>query len=196
VVAALGGPPSSNSRLATATLGRDTPTSMRATTPRRRWGRVAGLLAAVVVGALAVWWTGRQAGPPPYDRVAVMPFADYTGGDAAAQVGDSVASRLIVTLSGELPGLQVSPRSEAWRYQDAGLEPQDLARQLSVGTVVEGSVSQRGDRLELAASLIDGRSGQMIRTEREQGTARGRPRALAGSAVRDHPVAVRAAAAG
>ena len=171
VVAALGGPPSTDSRLATVTLGRDTPTRAHQGFARRHWEWVVGGLAALVIGVVAVWWAGRDTGPPPYDRVAVMPFADYTGGNDGQRLGDSVASRLIVTLAGELPGLQVSPRTEAWSYQGEGLEPQQLARRLGVGTIVEGSVSQRGDQLELAASLIDGRSGQMIRTEREQGHA-------------------------
>jgi serine/threonine-protein kinase len=172
VVAALGGPPSTDSRLATMTLGRDTPTTGHRRFAPRHWEWGLGVLVAVAIGVAAVWWAvGRGAGPPPYDRVAVMPFADYTEGAANTRLGDSVASRLIVTLAGGLPGLQVSPRTEAWAYQAEGLEPQQLARRLGVGTIVEGAVSQRGDQLELAASLIDGRTGQMIRTEREQGDA-------------------------
>jgi TolB-like protein/Flp pilus assembly protein TadD len=89
--------------------------------------------------------------------VAVLPFEDLGGSDEAALFATGLHNDLLTRLS-RVGALTVISRTSVLRYRDTELPIPRIARELGVGTVVEGSVQQAGNRVRLNVQLIDARS--------------------------------------
>jgi TolB-like protein len=92
------------------------------------------------------------------NSIAVMSFANLTGDASKDYLGDGMAEEVINTLT-KVPGLQVPARTSSFAYKGRNIDIRQIARDLSVGAVLEGSVRSAGDRLRVTAQLIDARSG-------------------------------------
>ncbi len=99
--------------------------------------------------------TARERHPPPDRRVvAVLPF-ERLGAEADDDAfADGLHHDLLTRLSGE-GELKVISRTSVLRSRARGRSIPELARELGVGTVVEGSVQKAGDRVRLNVQLID-----------------------------------------
>ena len=121
---------------------------------------VAGAAAVLVVGAAAVW---HRLGParalPAIESVAVLPF-DSTSQSDAQYLGDGITTALIEQMS-RVPSLRVMARGTVFRYRGTS-DPRAAGRQLEVGAVVTGRVTRSGDRLSVAAELIDVATGARL----------------------------------
>ena len=122
-----------------------------------RWAKAAvALLAIMLTGGLAVAY--RVLRPPALapHSVAVLPFAtaapDHANGDAYLAFGfsDALTSEL-----SRVPALRVISQTSALRYQNANMRLPDIARELNVGAIVEGSLVREGDRIRVTVQLID-----------------------------------------
>lgn len=100
-----------------------------------------------------------SAAPPT--SVAVMPFVNLTGDGSKDYLGDGMAEELIDTLT-NVPGLQVPARTSSFAYKGRNIDIRQVARDLNVGTVLEGSVRSAGDRIRITAQLINADSGLHI----------------------------------
>ena len=99
------------------------------------------------------------------DSVAVLPF-ENVGGDADREyLSDGVAEALINELS-RLPDLKVIARSTSFRFRGKEVDPRQVGRDLKVGAVLTGRVSQRGDTLVIGAELVDVAQGTQLWGER------------------------------
>ncbi|HUK00754.1 MAG TPA: hypothetical protein VLW26_00590 [Steroidobacteraceae bacterium] len=90
--------------------------------------------------------------------IAVMPFANLTGDPTKDYLGDGLAEEVINTLT-KVPGLQVPARTSSFAYKGRNTDIRQIARDLSVGRVLEGSVRSAGDRIRVTAQLINAQSG-------------------------------------
>jgi len=90
--------------------------------------------------------------------VAVLPFADFSASRDQAYFGDGIAEELLNVLS-QVPGLRVAARTSSFAYRDSKKSVGDIARDLGVAHVVEGSVRTAGDRIRITAQLINAESG-------------------------------------
>jgi TolB-like protein len=97
----------------------------------------------------------------PPTAVAVMPFVNLTGDGSKDYLGDGMAEELINTLT-NVPGLQVPARTSSFAYKGRNIDIRQVARDLNVGTVLEGSVRSAGDRIRVTAQLINAYSGLHI----------------------------------
>jgi TolB-like protein len=100
-----------------------------------------------------------SAAPPT--AVAVMPFVNLTGDGSKDYLGDGMAEELIDTLT-NVPGLQVPARTSSFAYKGRNIDIRQIARDLNVGTVLEGSVRSAGDRIRITAQLINADTGLHI----------------------------------
>ena len=89
--------------------------------------------------------------------VAVLPFRDMSSAHTDVYLGDGMAEELIAILAG-IEGLHVVSRTSTFAYRDSTLPLRQIAGELGVETVVEGSVRRAGDRVRITAQLIDARS--------------------------------------
>ena len=95
------------------------------------------------------------------DSVAVLPF-ENVGGDADREyLSDGVAEALINDLS-RLPDLKIIARSTSFRFRGKDVDPRQVGRDLKVGAVLTGRVTQRGDTLVIGAELVDVAQGTQL----------------------------------
>jgi TolB-like protein len=94
----------------------------------------------------------------PVKSVAVMPFACFSGDAEKEYFGDGMAEEIIHLLA-RLPGLKVPARTSSFAYKGRNVDVRQIARDLDVATVLEGSVRSAGDRIRVTAQLVDGGSG-------------------------------------
>ncbi|HTY93959.1 MAG TPA: TIR domain-containing protein [Steroidobacteraceae bacterium] len=95
------------------------------------------------------------------EAVAVLPFANLTGDPGKDYLGEGMAEEVINLLT-KVPGLQVPARTSSFAYKDRNIDIRQIARDLNVGSVLEGSVRSAGDRIRITAELISANSGLHI----------------------------------
>jgi TolB-like protein len=100
----------------------------------------------------------------PRTAVAVLPFANLTGDSTKEYLGDGMAEELINTLA-RVPGLKVPARTSTFAYKGRSADIRQIARDLGVGTIVEGSVRAAGKRLRITAQLINAQDGLHLWSE-------------------------------
>lgn len=96
--------------------------------------------------------------PAAKASVAVLPFANVTGDPGKDYLGLGIADELINVLA-RVPRLEVPARTSSFVYHGRNVDVRDIARDLGVATLLEGSVRIAGDRVRITAQLVDGRTG-------------------------------------
>ncbi len=97
--------------------------------------------------------------------IAVLPFTDLAGAANQDYFADGLAEELIAALSC-VQGLQVASRTSSFQFRDAGLDVREIAKRLSVGTVLEGAVRRAANRLRVTVTLVDASDGYQLWSER------------------------------
>ena len=85
--------------------------------------------------------------------VAVLPFVDLSPDHSEQWYSDGLTEEIINSLA-RLPELRVSARTSSFRFRGENLVIPDIAVQLGVAYIVEGSVRRDGDRLRISVQLI------------------------------------------
>jgi len=142
-----------------------------------RWAAIAiGFI--VVVGALAIW--NFYFRPPPIEpasadkmayplpdkpSIAVLPFVNMSDDPKQEYFSDGITEEIITGLS-KIPKLFVIARNSTFTYKDKPVKVQQVAEELSVRYVLEGSVRKAGDKVRIAAQLVDATIGHHLWSER------------------------------
>jgi eukaryotic-like serine/threonine-protein kinase len=128
---------------------------------RLRWAIVIGgvtVLAAVVVSvALNVGgWRQRllSTGPPKIQSLAVLPLENLSGDPSQEYFADGMTEELTTELA-QIGALRVISRTSVTHYKGTNKTVPEIARELHVDAVVEGSVERSGDRVRITAQLIE-----------------------------------------
>jgi TolB-like protein/DNA-binding winged helix-turn-helix (wHTH) protein len=100
----------------------------------------------------------------PRTAVAVLPFANLTGNPNKDYLGDGIAEEVINTLT-KVPGLKVPARTSSFAYKGRNADIRQIANDLGVGTILEGSVREAGTHIRITAQLINARDGLHIWSE-------------------------------
>ena len=106
-------------------------------------------------------------GLPPLDRpaIAVLPFANMSGEPEQEYFSDGISEDIITALS-KLRWFFVIARNSSFVYKGKAVHMKQVAEELGVGYVVEGSVRKAGDRVRITAQLNDVATGSHIWAER------------------------------
>ncbi len=111
----------------------------------------------------------RAVAPPEKPALAVLPFQNL-GGDAEAEFFlDSVAEDLITELA-RARWFSVVARNTSFSYKGRAADWKQIARELGVRYVVEGSLRKAGNRVRVSCQLVEAASGQHLWAERFDGT--------------------------
>lgn len=94
------------------------------------------------------------ATPPDPMSIAVLEFADRSGGGAQEFLAHGLSEELINTL-GRAGKLRIAPRSSSFAFRPAELDVREIGRRLNVAWVLDGSIRRSGGRLRVAVELID-----------------------------------------
>jgi TolB-like protein/Tfp pilus assembly protein PilF len=101
---------------------------------------------------------------PPLHSVAVLAFVNMSGDPAEEYFSDGISEELIYALS-RIEGLQVAARTSSFSFKSKDVSITDVARQLNVGAVLEGSVRRANDRVRITAQLINAKTGYHLWSE-------------------------------
>ena len=93
--------------------------------------------------------------------VAVLPFVNMSSDPENEFFSDGITEELINALT-RVHGLQVTARTSTFAYKNRSDDIRKIGAELGVATVVEGSVRRAGNRVRVAAQLIDTRDGYHI----------------------------------
>jgi TolB-like protein/Flp pilus assembly protein TadD len=94
----------------------------------------------------------------PEKSVAVLPFVNMSGDPENAFFSDGLSEELLNVLA-KVPDLFVAARTSSFHFKGHTGDIADIARQLRVRNVLEGSVRKSGDRVRITAQLIDASNG-------------------------------------
>jgi TolB-like protein/DNA-binding winged helix-turn-helix (wHTH) protein len=144
-------------------------------TPPFRFSRVHFLLLTIALGVSAgvvtflllhfssslsqnVFGRGRE---PSIHSIAVLPLQNLSGDPAQEYLSDGMTDALTTDLA-HIASLRVIPRTSTLRYKKSSKSLPEIARELNVDGIVEGTVQRSGDRVRITAQLIDANSDRHI----------------------------------
>jgi TolB-like protein/Flp pilus assembly protein TadD len=102
-----------------------------------------------------------RMGPRPSqcrNSVAVLPFLNMSSDQENEFFSDGITEELINALT-RINGLQVTARTSSFAFKGRNLDVRDIAEELGVATVLEGSVRRAGGRVRITAQLINAADG-------------------------------------
>jgi adenylate cyclase len=151
--------------------------------PAPTWQR-AGLAVViallVVAGGVALWKSSRPPTSPPIEAasvekmayplpdkpsIAVLPFVNMSGDPEQEYFSDGLTEEIISALSG-VQKLFVIARNSTFTYKGKPVKAQQVAEELGVGYVLEGSVRKSGDKVRITAQLVDALNGHHLWAKR------------------------------
>ena len=131
---------------------------------RKRTVIAAAALVALGVAAVLGWhyWssssTSQSSSVAMTDKsIAVLPFADMSENKDQEYFGDGMAEEIIGLLA-RFPRLKVIGRTSSFQFKGKSQDLRSIGTQLGVAYVLEGSVRKSGDRMRVAAQLVDSRN--------------------------------------
>jgi len=107
--------------------------------------------------------TQKRQGLDP-TRVAVLPFTNISPDPKDTYLTDGLTEEIIHTLA-KINELRVIAHTSVAKYRDAGSSIADIGRELSVGTVLAGSVRVAGDRLRITVQMISTNTEESVWSE-------------------------------
>jgi adenylate cyclase len=149
----------------------------------RRWQKAALAVLAILVlgaGAVAVWNFYLRSFPPPVDvgseqtvalelpdkpSIAVLPFNNLSGDPEQEYFSDGITNDIITDLS-KFRELFVIASNSVFTYKGKPVKVKDVARELGVRYVLEGSVQRASEKVRVNAQLIDATTGHHLWAER------------------------------
>ncbi len=129
----------------------------------RRRGWVLALIAPLLfLFAFLVKFRTHKSDPAaPIRSLAVLPLQNLSGNPNEEYFADGMTDELITELA-HIPGLRVVSRTSVMQYKGAPKSLAQIAKELDVDAIVEGSVARSGDRARITAQLIDARSDKHL----------------------------------
>ena len=94
-------------------------------------------------------------------RLAILPFANLSPDPNDGYFADGLTEELISTIS-RIGELSVISRASAMRYKDTRLAMDQIGQELRVGTILEGSVRKAGNRVRIAAQLLNVKTDRYV----------------------------------
>jgi TolB-like protein/Tfp pilus assembly protein PilF len=97
---------------------------------------------------------GSRFAPAPDRSIAVLPFADMSPDKDQEYFTDGLSEELLNLLA-KIPELRVASRTSAFSYKGKDIRIAEVAEQLNVAHILEGSIRKSGNRVRITAQLID-----------------------------------------
>lgn len=136
------------------------------TVARKNWYRRPGRMLSLIIPFLLLFvflfkFLTHRTDPAPIRSLAVLPLRNLSGNPNEEYFADGMTDELITELA-HIPGLRVVSRTSVMQYKGDRKSLAQIARELGVDAIVEGSVVRSGDRARITAQLIDARSDKHL----------------------------------
>jgi len=145
-----------------------------AVAPERLWPtRVVIALALILSLAILSAWLFRSCGPAParIRSLAVLPLENLSGDPSQNYFADGMTDELITDLA-QISALRVISRTSVMAYKGARKPLPQIARELNVDAVVEGTVLRSGDQVRITAQLIEASTDKHLWSQSYEGELR------------------------
>lgn len=132
------------------------------------WAKLEGSVAALVGGTSDDSESAPSAAAKAQAvraSVCVLPFINMSGEPEQEYFSDGISEDITTDLS-KVSALEVVARNTAFGFKGQSPNVMDVAKQLSVSHVLEGSVRKAGTRVRINAQLIDGKTGKHLWADR------------------------------
>jgi adenylate cyclase len=132
------------------------------------WQKLESSVAALVGGTDEEAPAAAQAparAPLVRASICVLPFVNMSGEPEQEYFSDGISEDITTDLS-KISALEVVARNTAFGFKGQNPDVKDVAKQLSVSHVLEGSVRKAGNRIRINAQLIDGSTGKHLWADR------------------------------
>jgi adenylate cyclase len=143
-----------------------------------RWAAI-GAVAIIIIaaGVFAIWnfylrpdvepaSVEKMAYPlPDKPSIAVLPFDNLSGDTEQDYIADGITENITTALS-KIPEMFVIARTSAFAYKGKTAKLHQIAENLGVRYILEGSIQKAGDRIRITAQLIDATAGQHLWSEK------------------------------
>ena len=150
-------------------------------TKPRQWQKTAFIIVAVVIvvfAAITLWSLYFRPAPqrevaskekmafplPDKPSIAVLPFVNMSGEKEQEYFSDGLTEDIINALS-KIPSVFVIARNSTFTYKGKSVKVQQVAEEMGVKYVLEGSVRREGNRVRITAQLIDAITGHHLLSE-------------------------------
>ncbi len=110
-------------------------------------------------------WLPMAPAPVESASIAVLPFDNMSGDAEQDYFSDGITEDIITDLS-KISSLLVIARNSSFTYKGRAVDVKQVARELGVRHILEGSVRRAGNRVRITAQLIDGATGGHVWAER------------------------------
>ena len=127
---------------------------------RRRTGRLAAGGVGILLVGTGLWWVGETVRGPSMDLIAVLPLANQRNDTAQAYLAQGVHQDLVIELA--KAGLGVINSASVAQFAGTVRPVREIAAELNVDGVVQGSVGLNGGQVSLDLQLIDGQSQEIL----------------------------------
>ena len=135
-------------------------------------GKSAAFVLVLLMASLAAWKVHSWRGPSPVIRsLAVLPLESLSNDASQDYFADGMTDELISDL-GQISALRVISRTSVMSYKHVRKPLPEIARELDVDAVVEGTVLRSGDRVRITAQLIDASTDKHLWSESYEGEFR------------------------
>jgi TolB-like protein/Tfp pilus assembly protein PilF len=138
------------------------------------WGAVAAVLFCLVTGQFlwSKYGPARARAPGrlsshPITSIAVLPLANLSGDPSQDYLADGMTEELITRLA-KISSLRVISRTSAMQYKGVRKALPDIAKELNVDAIVEGSFGRSGNQVRITAQLIEGKTDHHLWSEEYQ----------------------------
>jgi len=151
------------------------PQGSAAVAPRRRLWPTSVIVALALVLSLSILsvWLFRSRGPAPAGirSLAVLPLENLSGDASQNYFADGMTDELITDLA-QISALRVISRTSVMAYKGARKPLPQIARELNVDAVVEGTVLRSGDQVRITAQLIEASTDKHLWSQSYEGELR------------------------
>ena len=120
----------------------------------RRWLWAAGAVAVIALLAMLAYWSVGEGDAPKIESIAVLPLENMSGDPEQEYFSDGLTDALINELA-QIGSIKVISRTSVMQYKGTRTPLPEIAKELNVEGIVEGSVLREGERVAVTAQLID-----------------------------------------
>src|SRR5256886_2186736 len=137
----------------------------------RKWVRRKPVIAALITSLIALaaaigWnvWKSELIHRPVTNGVAVLPFENLSGDPNNAYFAEGIQEEILTRLAG-IAGLKVISRTSTQQYQSKPKNLREIAKQLGVANILEGSVQKAADQVRVNVQLINAQTDSHLLAE-------------------------------
>src|SRR4051794_35084360 len=151
----------------------EAPATVAAPAGFRRWYPWTITAVALALASLVIVWAlqSRASQPGSIRSLAVLPLENLSGDAAQEYFADGMTDELIARL-GQISALRVISRTSVMPYKRARKPLPEIARELNVDAVVEGTVLRAGGQVRITAQLIEARDDKHLWSDSYDGDLR------------------------